>query len=245
MKVVPGTRDTSKLSSSSAELACSPRLRLASLATERLAARRTIAGVVSVSIVFGPGAGVPTLSSLTTHTRAVGLYTGSRRNIARLTRLTIMAAITAMSSAPPTALATIPASTPRTPLPVFPSVIIAPIVAKAHRRGKVDSGDIHRSAWNKNSRKFAVASQPLTVTGWRIGTGLWLKTVTIVTALAAFVARNCCELSQVVTFKLRENFHCYCCAFSSPLCPAPLHKPFCACVVSCVRVHQHITPIRE
>jgi hypothetical protein len=97
----------------------------------------------------------------------------------------------------------------------------------------------------KNSRKFAVASQPLTVTGWRIGTGLWPKTVTIVTALATFVARNCCELSQVVTFQLRENFHCYCCAFSSPLCPAPLHKPFCACVVSCVRAHQHIIPIRE
>src|SRR5215218_10400010 len=120
MKVVPGTRDTSKLSSSSAELACSPRLRLASLATERLAARRTIAGVVSVSIVFGPGAGVPTLSSLTTHTRAVGSYIGSRRNIARLRRLTLMAAIMAMSSAPPTVLATIAASTLRTLLP-FPS----------------------------------------------------------------------------------------------------------------------------
>jgi hypothetical protein len=50
-----------------------------------------------------------------------------------------MAAITAMSSAPPNALAAIPASTPRT-LPVFSSAITAPIVAKAHRRGKVDSG---------------------------------------------------------------------------------------------------------
>src|SRR5918995_5576411 len=139
MKVVSRTRSIFKFSSSSAESAGSPTLRLVSSATGRLAARRTIAGVVSVSLVSGPGAGGPILRSLSTHTWAVGLYIGSRRNITRLTRATIMAAITAMSSAPPNALAAIPASTPRT-LPVFPSVITAPIVAKSHRRGKVDSG---------------------------------------------------------------------------------------------------------
>src|SRR5215203_3752407 len=77
-----------------------------------------------------------------------------------------------------------------------------------------------------NSRKFAVASQPLTVTGWRIGTGLWPKTVTIVTVLAAFVAGNCCELSQVVTFQLRENFHCYCCASLRRSAPPRCISPF-------------------
>jgi hypothetical protein len=85
---------------------------------------------------------------------------------------------------------------------------------------------IHRSAWNWNSRKFAVASQPLSVTGWRIGTGLWPKTVTIVTVLAAFVAGNCCELSQVVTFQLRENFHCYCCATLRRSAPPRCISPF-------------------
>src|SRR5215207_9496531 len=141
MKVVPRTRSIFKFSSSSAESAGSPTLRLVSSATGRLAARRTIAGVVSVSLVSGPGAGGPILRSLSTHTWAVGLYIGSRRNITRLTRATIMAAITAMSSAPPHALAAIPASTPRT-LPVFPSAITAPIVAKARRQRKVDSGDL-------------------------------------------------------------------------------------------------------
>jgi hypothetical protein len=27
-----------------------------------------------------------------------------------------------------------------------------------------------------------------------------------------------------------------------PLCPAPLHKPFCACVAFCVRIHQPMMP---
>jgi hypothetical protein len=36
--------------------------------------------------------------------------------------------------------------------------------------------------------------------------GLWTKTVTIVTVLASFVARNRDKRAQVVAFQLRENF---------------------------------------
>jgi hypothetical protein len=58
---------------------------------------------------------------------------GSRKSIARLTRVTITAAIRAMSSAPPTALATIGASTFMTLLP-FPSTSLTP-----HDSGSVNA----------------------------------------------------------------------------------------------------------
>src|SRR5215216_5275133 len=65
---------------------------------------------------------------------------------------------------------------------------------------------IHRSAWNKNSRKFAVASirrrRELRASGW--GYAGFLST--IVDTLAASVARNRGKLSQVVAFQLPENF---------------------------------------
>jgi hypothetical protein len=42
--------------------------------------------------------------------------------------------------------------------------------------------------------------------GLAYGDGAMAETVTIVTALAAFVARNCCERLRLATFRLRENF---------------------------------------
>src|SRR5215217_5168297 len=65
---------------------------------------------------------------------------------------------------------------------------------------------IHRSAWNKNSRKFAVASirrrRELRASGW--GYAGFLST--IVDTLAASVARNRGKRAQVVAFQLPENF---------------------------------------
>src|SRR5215216_7627662 len=65
---------------------------------------------------------------------------------------------------------------------------------------------IHLSAWNKNSRKFAVASirrrRELRASGW--GYAGFLST--IVDTLAASVARNRGKRAQVVAFQLPENF---------------------------------------
>jgi hypothetical protein len=70
-------------------------------------------------------------------------------------------------------------------------------------RGK---GSIQRSAWKKNSTKFAVASirrrRGVRASGW--GYAGFLST--IVDTLAASVARNRGKRAQVVAFQLPENF---------------------------------------
>ena len=65
---------------------------------------------------------------------------------------------------------------------------------------------IHRSAWKKNSRKFAVASSPARIGASGIGTRPRGFLPTIVDTLATPVAWICCERLRLATSRLPENF---------------------------------------